>query len=685
MLYTLAVIVARFTRSQRLALIFILLAAFGLRLHQLGADSLWYDETVSAMLAAKPLAMMWAHTAGDIHPPLYYALLHGWILAAGNTEWALAFLSLWFGMGSVALVAHLGLRTYGAWVGLLAAALAAINPFALWYAQEVRMYTLGGFLLLAALIVTWRILVQPDHANWRSYAVYALLAALSLWTLYFSAFALIALNLFALPWLWLRARRSLWPWLLAQLAAIVLFLPWLPIALRQALDPPVPPWRETIATLDLLVQAGRESTTALAFGQSLNPSAWWPLGFVIVGVALCAFGLRDRLGERVRWGTLLLWLSIAGPLVLILVISQALSPLWHVRYLNLYAGAYPVLLAAGLLFAAGGRALRFDSRWRAALAIVLAIVMVAGTGVSYRNYFQHRFDYESADDLRGAVGIIAANLGPDDAILVNAGYLYPALLYYWPGKIGWLGRLNDWSGDENRASNGPAVVLTGHVNGDPDIGWGDPESDFFAMSEQETAAKLGELFQNFNTIWLLRGYDTVNDPDGFIRNWLDEHGDNYFDQVFPGQSFVRAQAWRTGSAAARASELGTTERIDFDNIRWLGVDISPNSPQSGQPLRLTHYWQATGPIDRGYKVFNQLLDANDTVVAQKDGLPNLGAFPTDRWSPGQIMETTFVLALPPDLPSGEYRLVSGWYDENTGERLPRQDGGDSVSIPIQIP
>ena len=61
---------------RRWVLIAILLLAFGLRLYRLGVGSLWYDETVSVHLAAKSLSALVAHTAGDIHPPGYYVLLH---------------------------------------------------------------------------------------------------------------------------------------------------------------------------------------------------------------------------------------------------------------------------------------------------------------------------------------------------------------------------------------------------------------------------------------------------------------------------------------------------------------------------------------------------------------------------------------------------------------------------------
>jgi hypothetical protein len=55
--------------GQRSLLLAGILAGFALRLFHLGAESLWYDETVSVHLARLPLPTMLTHTAGDIHPP----------------------------------------------------------------------------------------------------------------------------------------------------------------------------------------------------------------------------------------------------------------------------------------------------------------------------------------------------------------------------------------------------------------------------------------------------------------------------------------------------------------------------------------------------------------------------------------------------------------------------------------
>jgi len=666
------------TSRQRLALLLALLLAFGLRLHRLGADSLWYDETVSALLAAKPLAAMWAHTARDIHPPLYYALLHLWMAAAGRSEFALAFLSLFFGVIAVALIAHLGRRSYGPAVGLLAAFLVAFSPLAVWYGQEVRMYTLGICWLLGLLILAWRLAGGQGSAS-RLAAGIAILSALSLWTLYYTGFDLIALNLFLIPWLWRRERRRLRPWLLAQIGALLLYLPWLPIALRQILPPPVPPWRAALPPLELLRRAWVEGSAALVAGQSVDPGRWQPWAIAGVVLALLAFALPSRFNRRRPWaGTLLLWLTVAGPLALILLASILFTPLYHVRYLALYSGAFPILLAAGLI--AIVRAPWPWPRLRLVLATGLGLGLIIASLLSLRNYTTNRFAYEAADDLRGAVGAIDDRLGPRDAVLIDAGYLYPAFLYYWPGEIGWLGRLSNFP-PPDPLPPGPAVVLSGHIDGDPaTVGGGDPTSDFYAISSKDTATRLSQLFAAANTVWLLRGYDTVNDPQGFIRGWLSEHGQLVYDQVFPGGTFVRVQGWRT-TQGPRPQPPIIGHRLQAETtggIRLLGYDLAPVA--AGWPLRLTLYWQRRGPIDRSWKLFNQLIGPDGSIVAQEDGFPGLGSLPTTTWQPGEIVETTFVLDLPARLAPGEYRLITGFYDEADGARLPLVGGGDAITL-----
>ena len=130
-------------------LLLVILAAFGLRVYRLDLQDIWWDEARNIDVAGRALAQIATAPELDIHPPVYFYLLHGWLAAAGphadqlpgQGAFAARFMSLWFGVLLVPLMAALGRRLGGRWTGLGAALGVAFLPFLLGEAQETRMYT----------------------------------------------------------------------------------------------------------------------------------------------------------------------------------------------------------------------------------------------------------------------------------------------------------------------------------------------------------------------------------------------------------------------------------------------------------------------------------------------------------------------------------------------------------------
>jgi hypothetical protein len=111
----------------------------------------------------------------------------------------------------------------------------------------------------------------------------------------------------------------------------------------------------------------------------------------------------------------------------------------------------------------------------------------------------------------------------------------------------------------------------------------------------------------------------------------------------------------------------------------IGID-TPAAARPGGGLPVTLYWQAVSEIDVNFTVFIHLINASGRVVVQEDLQPQAGAAPTTTWLPGEILEDPHMLALPPDLDPGDYRLIAGLYDASTGQRLPVYSGGDFVEL-----
>ncbi len=659
----------------------ILLGGFALRLVHLGADSLWYDETVSVFLARSDLAELTRHTAADIHPPLYYYLLHFWGGLAGWSEFAVAFLSLWFGVLLIALVyrvardvaASLPAREGGRPLpySALAALLVALSPYNVWYSQEVRMYTLGAALGLASTYLLWRLL-RSARVSLPGWAAYVLVTVLGLYTLYYFVFLLAFEWLAVAAWLLIgnRQRAVIRPWpfvlrlLVSQVAIVLLYLPWLPIAFRQATDPPVPAWRSPTP----LPNAVADSFSALVLGESVDPAAVVPV--LLLAAALIAYLLvrafRVRAGNNGERGITLALVGYTLVPVLLILIASLRTPLFHPRYVFTYSPAFYILLASGVSavasdLARGRRAVRF------ALAAGLLGILAAASAYSLDNFwFNPAF---AEDDLRGAVQRIAANWRPGDAIVVDAGYAYTAISYYDPGA-GAPVRLSSYQPAPGDGDRSPLLLTTGSIGGSARLGWGDPRSDFYATSADETRAALDRVFASHPRVWLLRIYDTVTDPDGVIRDYLAGHGRLIDDAGFTGRSSLRVQGYLTALPASLPGDAQPVQAGLAGRVMLLGYRPIARTPRNGggEWLDTVLYWKPLQSLNYNYQLSMQLLNAEGQVAAQQDEKPLGDALPTSRWKSSEIYPEPVRLETG-RLAPGSYTAIVKLYNLDSGEVL----------------
>src|SRR3954451_18891758 len=113
--------------------------------------SLWMDEGLSIGIASQPLLDIPHVLRVDGSPPLYYMLLSVWMHAVGRGPAETQGLSVAIALLAVPAALWAGWSLFGRRAGLIAATLAAVNPFLTAFAQETRMYSL---MLLLSLLVT---------------------------------------------------------------------------------------------------------------------------------------------------------------------------------------------------------------------------------------------------------------------------------------------------------------------------------------------------------------------------------------------------------------------------------------------------------------------------------------------------------------------------------------------------
>ena len=161
---------------------------------------------------------------------------------------------------------------------------------------------------------------------------------------------------------------------------------------------------------------------------------------------------------------------------------------------------------------------------------------------------------------------------------------------------------------------------------------------------------------------------------------LDSDGGTAENRVLLGSLKVRT--------AERVSPMDIEHPLEVrlgSSVDLLGYDSSPAPVIPGGELSVTLYWRARSAMDRDYTVFVHLLDGNGRIVAQRDGQPGDGFYPTSIWDPGEVVPDEYAIIVPPDLPAGDYEVVVGMYYFPTGERLPIVDSfgaemGDRVVL-----
>src|SRR5450830_1714148 len=138
------------SRAFNVALLGILLVAAAVRFYRISEASAWMDEAYSLALSDYSVSEIWRLSARDVHPPLYYLFLHGWLSIWGRDICAARSLSALSGWINVGLAIWLVRLVATPRAAIVAGLFVAVLPIAVRYSQEVRMYAWLGVWLTAA-------------------------------------------------------------------------------------------------------------------------------------------------------------------------------------------------------------------------------------------------------------------------------------------------------------------------------------------------------------------------------------------------------------------------------------------------------------------------------------------------------------------------------------------------------
>ena len=388
------------SRNELIALAVIVAAAAAIRIVQGSTQSLFGDEFWTYVGATRhdlSGVLDWVRSDQEITPPLVTIL--SWAsVKLGDPTVMVRLPSMLAGIALIPVLFELGRRTFGPRVGLIAALLATLNPYLIWYSVEARAYSLA--LLLVALSTLSLLIAMERRGVWW-WAAYAVFSCAAMYTHYTAAFALLA----QFVWVALVDRSALKAALIANAVAALAFLPWVP-ALLDDFDSPTQKSLEFLApfTFDNVVSF----TAAWAFGLPSGFRAFWgtagelmlALGFAVALVALAqrsrqAGRLPVLMSPRGRYLLLFVMLAMAAP-----VGAAVTSIVGNSMFLprNLVTSAAGLSMVMAIVLASGARPLRW-----VALALV-AGTLAAGTVMTFEARWQRPQFEEMAAFIDGSAG-----------------------------------------------------------------------------------------------------------------------------------------------------------------------------------------------------------------------------------------------------------------------------------------
>jgi hypothetical protein len=677
-------------------LVALLLVTFGLRVAALDAQSIWVDEGFSVDFATRTagcMTEMWKARGGssvisdsqtpctsndplaiavDIHPPLYYLLLHEWLPLGGRGEYSVRFPSVIVGVLAVLALFKVGQRLAGDAAGLAAGAVGAAAPFYVAYSQEARMYAPVAAFCAFSLYFGLELLLRPERAvakrSWPLWLGLVVSGSLATYTHYSAVLPLAAENVLAaglILGLWRGRsafpRRFIAAWAGSQALIVLLFVPWLRTTIGQVaaynVNLWVPNWQ-----LELT-----QTFTAFEAGQWVPPAEarWLAIAASIILLAglaaLAALVLLSRRGGEppgLRWsGASVTFISarahafrVGVPAVTfsagLVAIETAMAlglfqirPEFSPRYLMVLATPFYLLLGLGLV-----------ALWR--VWKPLTLLAAAGlTAIFAIGLWGYEFDPNFAkDDTRTLAQYLESRTTADDVIVLDApeplGYYYhgPAPLVYIPGE--------------------PATA----------------------------AQKLTEAAAGKKRVVFIQWFLSTSDPEQLVAYLLHKYGKltddhpfrGYFERTYdlpPNTSFALDQP--AGSATANFGNIleldGAALSPSLAGDAELAPDLGKPEAVSGQDLMVALDWKLLKPATKEYRASAYLTDDQGHLAGQSDVTLRDDQATTTHWQPGVTAIDYFVLPTIPGLMPGVYNLNVAVYADGEQERLSVLDSAGAAA------
>jgi cellulose synthase/poly-beta-1,6-N-acetylglucosamine synthase-like glycosyltransferase/4-amino-4-deoxy-L-arabinose transferase-like glycosyltransferase len=415
--------------TEILAFGLVLLAGLGLRLYDLDRWSLWIDEIYTISIRASQSIPELLVVPSDPHPPLYFILVHFWLLIFEPVAEPMRLLSIIFSIGTIVGVYLLGKELYDSYTGLLAALLVALSTLHIHQGRNIRMYSLFTFLAVGS----WYAFLRSRSGSQKGIFGYILFTSAMFYTHIYGMFVFGSQLIYLLLHEFDRATRRR----LATLCGYVLILavPWAIVFGQQvidlisgAADGVAVNWIPQASTALLrdtaLLFAGFPANYPILAGTDFT----WGVAIVLLFVyavllpfSILTFDSQEDantyyLVDTDQAGLLLVWLlAVIG---IPLLVSYLIVPVYFPRF------AITASIPLYLLVSRGVGNIP-TPRWR----VIFIGLLIVSSGILVGGYYEGK----TVEDWRGVTNQLEGDVASQDALIFEPAWIEGRMAYYYDG------------------------------------------------------------------------------------------------------------------------------------------------------------------------------------------------------------------------------------------------------------
>lgn len=415
--------------------IFILISAFH--------NNIWFDESYSVSIANHNFCEIWQITSRDVHPPLYYWILHILNLIFGTNI-------IVYRLFSVLCIIFIGIlgythirKDFGEKIGILFSYLSFFLPAICVYAVEIRMYSIAMLLAVIMAIYAYRIIKKEfSKKNWAIFAISSL--ALS-YTHYYGLMTAGIVNLILFIYILVNKRddkRYIKYFLVQAVIQVVSYMPWLVLFVAQALGVKGGFWIKVVfpdTLVDVLnFQYKGFIDDKFSFTIETIVTLIFAICFyVYIGYLIIKNSKKDKLNAGIV--SILLYVGI---IFIALIISKVVQILYS-RYLFVITG----FLIFGLAY--------YLSKEKRTIIAVIVLTLITGMAI-YNEYKLVNKNY--ADNNFSGINYIKENIQEGDIIIyykVNMAILNT----YFPNNSQYFLNFGYWDVEEAYKAYAPTMKV----------------------------------------------------------------------------------------------------------------------------------------------------------------------------------------------------------------------------------